>query len=87
MIKLLVGIIKKIMKSKWNVKNPQSSVTVARLLSELEGISYILDCLDEPEDYEYIQTMKQKYYKEYFKRKRTENELSQGGSKIPEPAL
>ena len=75
------------MKSKWNVKNPQSSVTVARLLSELEGISYILDCLDEPEDYEYIQTMKQKYYKEYFKRKRTENELSQGGSKIPKPAL
>ena len=71
------------MKSKWNVKNPQSSVTVARLLSELEGISYILDCLDEPEDYEYIQTMKQKYYKEYFKRKRTENELAQGGSKIP----
>ena len=87
MIKLLVGIIKKIMKSKWNVKNPQSSVTVARLLSELEGISYILDCLDEPEDYEYIQTMKQKYYKEYFKRKRTENELAQGGSKIPKPAL
>ena len=75
------------MKSKWNVKNPQSSVTVARLLSELEGISYILDCLDEPEDYEYIQTMKQKYYKEYFKRKRTENELAQGGSKIPKPAL
>ena len=75
------------MKSKWNVKNPQSSVTVARLLSELEGISYILDCLDEPEDYEYIQTMKQKYYKEYFKRKRTENELSQGGSKIPKSAL
>ena len=75
------------MKSKWNVKNPQSSVTVARLLSELEGISYILDCLDEPEDYEYIQTMKQKYYKEYFKRKRTENELSQGGSKIPPNAL
>ena len=82
-----MGIIKKIMKSKWNVKNPQSSVTVARLLSELEGISYILDCLDEPEDYEYIQTMKQKYYKEYFKRKRTENELVQGGSKIPKPAL
>ena len=80
-------MVLKIMKSKWNVKNPQSSVTVARLLSEFEGISYILDCLDEPEDYEYIQTMKQKYYKEYFKRKRTENELSQGGSKIPKPAL
>ena len=81
MIKLLVGIIKKIMKSKWNV-DPQSAVTIARLIGELEGVSYILDCLDEPEEYEYIQTMKQKYYKEYFKRKRTENELSQGGSKI-----
>lgn len=63
------------MKSKWNVKNPQSSVTVARLLSEFEGISYILDCLDEPEDYEYIQTMKQKYYKEYFKRNKEEKNV------------
>ena len=74
------------MKNKWNV-NPQSAVTIARLIGELEGVSYILDCLDEPEEYEYIQTMKQKYYKEYFNRKRTENELAQGGSKIPPNAL
>ena len=77
-----MGITKKIMKSKWNV-NPQSAVTIARLIGELEGVSYILDCLDEPEEYEYIQTMKQKYYKEYFRRKRTENELAQGTSQSP----
>ena len=69
------------MKSKWNV-DPTKAVTIARLIGELEGVSYILDCLDEAEEYEYIQTMKQKYYKEYFKRKRTEKELAQGGSKI-----
>jgi hypothetical protein len=56
------------MKSKWNITNPQSSITIARLLSELEGVSYILDCLDEPEDLEYIDSMMKKYYKEYFRR-------------------
>ena len=81
-----VGIIKKIMKHKWNI-DPQSAITIARLLGHLERVSYIMDCLDEPEEYEYIQTMKQKYYKEYFKRKRTEKELAQGGSKIPPDAL
>ena len=65
MIMLLVGIIKKTMKSKWNI-NPQQSTTIARLLSSLEGVSYILDCLDEPEEYTYIQNMKQKYYELYF---------------------
>ena len=61
----LVGIIKKTMKSKWNV-DPTKAVTIARLIGELEGVSYILDCLDEPEEYGYIQNMKQKYYKKYF---------------------
>jgi hypothetical protein len=60
------------MKVKWNVSNPQSSITIARLIGELEGVSYILDCLDEPEDFEYIEKMKEKYYKEYFKRKKEE---------------
>ena len=69
MIMLLVVIIKKTMKSKWNV-DPTKAVTIARLIGELEGVSYILDCLNEPEEYEYIQNMKQKYYKEYFKRKK-----------------
>ena len=51
---------------KWNV-NPNQPTTIARLISELEGITYILDCLNEPEEYEYIQKMKQKYYKMYFR--------------------
>jgi hypothetical protein len=57
------------MKSKWNV-DPSLATTIARIISDLEGVSYILQCLDEPEEYEYIQKMKQKYYKEYFKRLR-----------------
>jgi len=69
---LLVGIIKKTMKFKWNV-DPTKAVTIARLIGQLEGVSYILDCLDEPEEYEYIQTMKQKYYKLYFQLKKVSN--------------
>jgi hypothetical protein len=69
---LLVVITKKTMKSKWNV-DPTKAVTIARLIGELEGVSYILDCLDEPEEYEYIQTMKQKYYKLYFELKKVSN--------------
>ena len=69
---LLVGIIKKTMKFKWNV-DPTKAVTIARLIGQLEGVSYILDCLDEPEEYEYIQNMKQKYYKLYFELKKVSN--------------
>jgi len=54
------------MKSKWNV-DPTKAITIARLIGELEGVSYILDCLDEPEELEYINNLKQKYYKKYFK--------------------
>jgi hypothetical protein len=54
------------MKSKWNV-DPKSPTTIARLLSELEGATYILDCLDDQEAYDYISKLKQKYYKEYFR--------------------
>jgi hypothetical protein len=60
------------MKSKWNI-DPTKAITIARLLGELEGVSYILDCLDEPEDLEYIDNMKKKYYKEYFKRTKEES--------------
>ena len=60
------------MKSKWNV-NPHSAITIARLIGELEGVSYILDCLDEPEELKYIENMKQKYYKLYFQRKKVSN--------------
>lgn len=60
------------MKSKWNV-NPEKATTIARLLSELEGVTYILDCLDDQEAYDYISELKKKYYKEYFKRQKKEN--------------
>ena len=60
------------MKSKWNV-DPQSAVTIARLIGELEGVSYILDCLDEPEEYDYIQKLKEKYYKLYFQLRKSES--------------
>jgi len=55
------------MKSKWNV-NPECPTTIARLLSELEGATYILDCLEDKEAYDYICELKTKYYKEYFRR-------------------
>lgn len=54
------------MKSKWNV-DPNHPTTIARLLSELEGVSYLLECIDG-EELNYIVEMKKKYYKEYFKR-------------------
>jgi hypothetical protein len=54
------------MKMKWNV-NPNHPTTILRLISELEGVSYLLDCLDEPEEVEIISKLKQKYYKKYFK--------------------
>jgi hypothetical protein len=61
------------MKSKWNV-NPTQATTIARLLSELEGVSYLLSCLDEVEELEFINTLKKKYYKEYFKRLKEEKQ-------------
>lgn len=60
------------MKSKWNV-DPTKAITLARLLSELEGVSYLLECLDDPDSYDYICELKKKYYKEYFRRKKEEN--------------
>ena len=51
-------------RQKWNVRQ-LNSTTIARLLSELEGASYLLDCIDE-EDFETIVQLKKKYYKMYF---------------------
>jgi hypothetical protein len=59
------------MKTKWNV-NPESSTTIARLISELEGCSYILDCIDE-QDHQIIRNMISKYYKLYFETKKKKN--------------
>lgn len=55
------------MKTYWNI-DPESVTIIARLISDLEGVSLFLECLGEEEELEYIKTMKRKYYKEYFKR-------------------
>lgn len=49
----------------WNF-DPDSSTSIARLISELEGVSYFLDRLGEDEEYNYIRTLCKKYYKIYF---------------------
>jgi hypothetical protein len=61
-------------KTKWNVVeiNP---TTIARLISELEGAYYLLDVIDE-EDAKTIDSLRKKYYKEYFDLKRR-NKCSQ----------
>ena len=51
-------------KRKWNVKELDST-TIARLISELEGACYLLDCIDQ-KDYEIVSELKKKYYKMYF---------------------
>jgi len=59
------------MKSKWNV-NPLDPTTILRLISELEGVDCFLNCLDDTEEeIKYIQQMKKKYYKLYFKMMKT----------------
>lgn len=54
------------MTSDWNVPEKLTSITIARLLSELEGCSYLLNKMEEYEDFEMINLLKSKYYKMYF---------------------
>jgi hypothetical protein len=56
------------MKRKWNVLEVDQ-VTIARLLSDLEGAHYLLDVVDE-EDAKIIDILRTKYYKKYFELKR-----------------
>jgi hypothetical protein len=62
------------MKKKWNVQQVDE-VTIARLISELEGTHYLLDVIDE-EDAKIIDILRTKYYKKYFELKRN-NKCSQ----------
>ncbi len=48
---------------------------ILRLLSELEGSSQLLKYMGFKEDMDTINTMKQYYYKLYFKTKKQYNEL------------
>ena len=61
--------LKKNFKPRWNLK-AIDSVTIARLLSELEGAHYILDVVDE-HDADIIDKLRKKYYKKYFELKRS----------------
>lgn len=54
------------MKTKWNVKDPLHPITIARLISELEGATYILDCIEDEEALSFLNDLKKKYYKLYF---------------------
>jgi hypothetical protein len=56
------------LKRKWNVV-AINDVTIARLISELEGAHYLLDVIDE-EDAKIIDILRTKYYKKYFELKR-----------------
>jgi hypothetical protein len=60
-------LIMNLQKQKWNVKSFDKTL-IARLLSELEGSCYILDCLNE-EDFKTIDNLRKKYYKVYFQLK------------------
>ena len=53
---------------KWNV-DPDNPTTLLRLISELEGSSYILEEIDQ-DDYDTIKVMVKKYYKQYFQMKK-----------------
>ena len=54
---------------KWNVE-VEDPVTILRLISELEGCSYILSELDE-DDCETISVLIRKYYKRYYQMKKS----------------
>lgn len=53
---------------KWDIQKIDA-VTIARLISELEGCHYFLTVIDD-EDAKTIDNLKQKYYKKYFELKR-----------------
>jgi hypothetical protein len=50
----------------WNVPEKMTSITIARLISELEGCSYLLKRMEQYEDFEVLELLKNKYYKMYF---------------------
>ena len=55
------------------MKTEICSVTVARLLSELEGSSTLLKEMGFDEEKEMIDLMKKRFYSMYFKLKKLEN--------------
>lgn len=62
----------KIMIPDWNFPDKLNSVTIARLISELEGCAYLLSRMEEMEDYDIIDLLRKKYYKLYFQLHKSE---------------
>jgi len=56
----------------WDLPDKLNSITVARLISELEGCAYLLNRMEEHEDYEIVDLLRKKYYKLYFQLHKTE---------------
>ena len=68
------------MTKKWNF-DPEDPVCILRLISELEGCCGFVDCLDDAEEeFKFLDSMRKKYYKMYFKmikeQKKNETESS-----------
>lgn len=46
---------------------PDDPITVLRLISELEGLSGFVEVFDDKDEAAYLDAMKKKYYKKYFR--------------------
>ena len=57
------------------MKENISSVNIARLLSELEGSSALLNSMEFTEEKDIIDLMKKRFYSMYFKLKKQENSI------------
>ncbi len=64
--------------------SPDDPITVLRLLSELEGVSGFLPIFGDDEEVSYLEALKKKYYKKYFRmmkeEKLKEDEAKNSGS-------
>ncbi|ACY75828.1 predicted protein [Cyanophage PSS2] len=66
------------MKYRHNV-DPEDPTSMLRLISEIEGVSTLLPCFDDMEDeIAFVEAMKRKCYKLYFKMVREAKEVRQG---------
>ena len=63
---------------------PDDPITVLRLISELEGLSGFVSIFDDEDEVAYLDAMKKKYYKKYFRmmkeEKLKEDEAKNSGS-------
>ena len=60
------------------VSNMPQAIDYALLIGEMEGVSAKLKLLGTVEELEYIESMKKKYYKEYFAHLKQERQAQEG---------